>query len=176
MTNQFSKKVSDILMQSKEEAQRTDSKDVKPEHLLLGIMKSGTKPIYTLLYDKNVKPEAVRSELERRVMPLTRRDTFEKVADGTNGMDDINTVELSENSTNILRLAVLEARQQHSAQVEPEHLILAILHDSAENGAKRVLAEEGISYDDAMREFQHKTSVTDGLELRDEYYVPDQLN
>ena len=64
MTNQFSKKVSDILMQSKEEAQRTDSKDVKPEHLLLGIMKSGTKPIYTLLYDKNVKPEAVRSELE----------------------------------------------------------------------------------------------------------------
>ena len=66
-------------------------------------------------------------------------------------MDDINTVELSENSTNILRLAVLEARQQHSAQVEPEHLILAILHDSAENGAKRVLAEEGISYDDAMR-------------------------
>ena len=48
MTNQFSKKVSDILMQSKEEAQRTDSKDVKPEHLLLGIMKSGTKPIYTL--------------------------------------------------------------------------------------------------------------------------------
>ena len=92
MTNQFSKKVSDILMQSKEEAQRTDSKDVKPEHLLLGIMKSGTKPIYTLLYDKNVKPEAVRSELERRVMPLTRRDTFEKVADGTNGMDDINTV------------------------------------------------------------------------------------
>ena len=176
MTNQFSKKVSDILMQSKEEAQRTDSKDVKPEHLLLGIMKSGTKPIYTLLYDKNVKPEAVRSELERRVMPLTRRDTFEKVADGTNGMDDINTVELSENSTNILRLAVLEARQQHSAQVEPEHLILAILHDSAENGAKRVLAEEGISYDDAMREFQHKTSVTDGLELPDEDYVPDQPN
>ena len=107
MTNQFSKKVSDILMQSKEEAQRTDSKDVKPEHLLLGIMKSGTKPIYTLLYDKNVKPEAVRSELERRVMPLTRRDTFEKAADGTNGMDDVNTVELSENSTNILRLAVL---------------------------------------------------------------------
>lgn len=176
MTNQFSKKVSDILMQSKEEAQRTDSKDVKPEHLLLGIMKSGTKPIYTLLYDKNVKPEAVRSELERRVMPLTRRDTFEKVADSTNGMDDINTVELSENSTNILRLAVLEARQQHSAQVEPEHLILAILHDSAENGAKRVLAEEGISYDDAMREFQHKTSVTDGLELPDEDYVPDQPN
>ena len=70
MTNQFSKKVSDILMQSKEEAQRTDSKDVKPEHLLLGIMKSGTKPIYTLLYDKNVKPEAVRSELERRVCHL----------------------------------------------------------------------------------------------------------
>ena len=56
MTNQFSKKVSDILMQSKEEAQRTDSKDVKPEHLLLGIMKSGTTPIYTLLYDKNVTP------------------------------------------------------------------------------------------------------------------------
>ena len=43
MTNQFSKKVSDILMQSKQEAQRTDSKDVKPEHLLLGIMKSGTQ-------------------------------------------------------------------------------------------------------------------------------------
>ena len=79
---------------------------------------------------------------------------------------------LTEKATNILRLAVLEARLQHAMQVEPEHLVLAILHDNSGNGAKEVLTLNNISYDDAKRCFEHKHSqMTDGLDLPDEDYA-----
>lgn len=171
MTNQFSKKVSDILLQSKEEARRTDYAAVMPEHLLLGLMQDETGPVNVLLRNENINRQAVQKELEERLLQEqsannAKGDAFDRMA----ATD--NEVMLTEKATNILRLAVLEARLQHAMQVEPEHLVLAILHDNSGNGAKEVLTLNNISYDDAKRCFEHKHSqMTDGLDLPDEDYA-----
>ena len=171
MTNQFSKKVSDILLQSKEEARRTDYAAVMPEHLLLGLMQDETGPVNVLLRNENINRQAVQKELEERLSQEqsannAKGDAFDRMA----ATD--NEVMLTEKATNILRLAVLEARLQHAMQVEPEHLVLAILHDNSGNGAKEVLTLNNISYDDAKRCFEHKHSqMTDGLDLPDEDYA-----
>lgn len=168
MTNMFSKKVSTILMLSKNEARRTSCETVRPEHILMAIMKSDTNPIHPLLNKKSVSSDDVCSELEESLgnniaQPHTD-DIFKQEA--TNGL-----IELNESSTNILRLAVLEARQQRSSVVEPEHLILAILHDTSDNGAKKVLRLNHISYDDALNVFEHKANtVNDGLDLSEDDY------
>lgn len=174
MTNQFSKKVSEILLHSKEEARRTDCSAVTPEHLLLGIMHDDTNPVYTLLRQGNVNKSTLRQELEEKIRPESQgaeaqADVFDRMAASD------NEVTLTEKTTNILRLAVLEARLLHAMQVEPEHLVLAILHDSSDNGAKEVLTHNNINYDDAKRCFEHKTStLTDGLDLPDEdFAAPD---
>ena len=135
MTNQFSKKVSDILLQSKEEARRTDYAAVMPEHLLLGLMQDETGPVNVLLRNENINRQAVQKELEERLSQEqsannAKGDAFDRMA----ATD--NEVMLTEKATNILRLAVLEARLQHAMQVEPEHLVLAILHYISGNGAK----------------------------------------
>ena len=41
MNNQFSPKISEVLIYSKEEAQRLHNECVTPEHLLLGLIRDG---------------------------------------------------------------------------------------------------------------------------------------
>lgn len=85
MTNQFSKKVSDILLQSKEEARRTDYAAVMPEHLLLGLMQDETGPVNVLLRNENINRQAVQKELEERLSQEqsannSKGDAFDRMA------------------------------------------------------------------------------------------------
>ena len=163
MKNQFSQKVSEIISHSRDEARRLSCSTIAPEHLLLGIMKDDNSPIYTLFYDKKVRKESVQDELEERLKSNTT-STQSATADEQG-------IPLNEKASNILRLAVLEARLQHSEQVEPEHLILAILHDNVNNGAKEILLFNNINYEDTLNCFKHNTSTTkDGL------YIPEEEN
>ena len=57
---------------------------------------------------------------------------------------------LNEKASNILKLAVLEARIQHSETVDVHHLLLAILHDQVDNGAKQVLELNNMNYEDTF--------------------------
>lgn len=162
MKSQFSQKVSEIINLSRDEARRLSCATIAPEHLLLGIMKDEASPIFSVFYERNIKKENVRSELEERVRANTN---------ATAQATDNAGIPLNEKASNILRLAVLEARLQHSEQVEPEHLILAILHDSANNGAKEILLFNNINYEDTLNCFKHKTSpAKDGL------YIPEEDN
>lgn len=163
MKNQFSQKVSEIISHSRDEARRLSCSTIAPEHLLLGIMKDDNSPIYTLFYDKKVRKESVQDELEERLKSNTT-STQSTTADEQG-------IPLNEKASNILRLAVLEARLQHSEQVEPEHLILAILHDNVNNGAKEILLFNNINYEDTLNCFKHNASTTkDGL------YIPEEEN
>ena len=139
MTSQFSPKVSEILAFSREEAARLASRSVGPEHLLLGILRSNDGPVLDLFHRLNLNLQSVKTELEMRV----REDEL--------GMP-IHTTDLvlNEKASNILKLAVLEARIQRSNKIEEQHLLLAILHDLANNGAKQVLELNNMNYEDAM--------------------------
>ncbi len=77
---------------------------------------------------------------------------------------------LNEKASNILKLAVLEARLQHTTRVEEQHVLLAILHDAADNGAKQVLEMNNMNYEDALT----LLSVKDGIGLPEEDYEEDE--
>ena len=169
MTNQFSPKVSDLLAFSREEAVRLSSRSVAPEHLLLGILRDKQCPLTRLMYKFNVDSNSMKAELESRVRNNTN----------TTGPTD-ETPNLDEQAGNILKLSVLEARLQHSQQVTVEHVILAILHDHAQNGAKEILENNGINYDTAMKFLmQTNTQPQNGIGLseeEDESLVPGKGN
>ena len=143
MTNQFSPKVSDLLAFSREEAVRLSSHAIAPEHLLLGILRDKQCPLASLLANLDIESTAVKNELEARILGMTniRHD------------DTVEVPALNEQANNILKLSVLEARLQHSQQVTVEHIILAILHDHVQNGAREVLENKGINYDIAIKFF-----------------------
>lgn len=156
MTSQFSPKVSEILAFSREEATRLASSSVEPEHLMLGILREKNSPVTNLFSRLSINPQSVKEELEDKV----REDELGQ---------PINTNELvlSNKASNILKLAVLEARIQHTNMVDVQHLLLAILHDQVNNGAKEVLEMNNLDYETAVKMLQKKTT-TDGIGLPDE--------
>ena len=159
MTSQFSPKVSEILAFSREEAARLASRSVGPEHLLLGMLRSKDGPVIDLFNKMNLNMQNVKTELEKRV----REDEINLPIHTTD-------LVLNEKASNILKLAVLEARIQRTIRVDEQHLLLAILHDVVNNGAKQVLELNNINYNDAMSIlFASKNKgITNGIGLPDE--------
>ncbi len=160
MTSQFSPKVSQILAFSREEATRLASRSVGPEHLLLGILRERQGVIIDIFNSFNVDIQDVKTQLEENV----REDELN---------EPLITSELvlNDKASNILKLAVLEARIQHTQTVDVQHLFLAILHDQVENGAKEVLEFYNMNYEDTLKYLQKRTSSTnakDGVQLPDE--------
>lgn len=163
MTSQFSPKVSEILAYSREEAARLASRSVGPEHLLLGLLRMKEGPVIDLFKRLEINTQSVKTELENRV----REDELNT---------PINTSELvlNEKASNILKLAVLEARIQHTQRIEEQHLLLAILHDQVDNGAKKILELNNMNYEDVFSLLQVKQNeIKNGINLPDEDYEED---
>jgi ATP-dependent Clp protease ATP-binding subunit ClpC len=156
MTSQFSPKVSEILAFSREEATRLASSYVGPEHLLLGILREKGGPVIDLLNHLELNILGIKYALEERV----RAD---QVGTSLQTSDPV----LNDKASNILKLAVLEARIQHTQMVDVQHLLLAILHDQMNNGAKEVLENNNLTYEKAIQLLKKKP-MTDGLGLPDE--------
>ena len=154
MTSQFSPKVSEILAYSREEAVRLSCNSVTPEHLLLGMMRINDGPVYDVFSRLNIKKEDIKYALE---MQVQEREGF---THPTNTQD----MQLNDQASNILRLAVLEARLQHEEHVDQQHLLLAILHDRVDNGAKRILEAQNMNYDSVLNMFK-APNTNDALQL-----------
>ena len=159
MTNQFSPKVSEILAYSREEAARLASQNVAPEHLLLGMMRMKEGPVADLFQRMNIDVPSIKSELESRV----RVDDFVRP-------NYTQQLMLNDNASNILKLAVLESRLQRAAFVDVQHVLLAILHDAANNGAKQILEMNNMNYNDTL----NMLSVKDGIGLPEEDYEEEE--
>ena len=159
MTSQFSPKVSEILAFSREEAARLASQSVAPEHLLLGLLRLKEGPVIDILHRLDINTQNVKTALEARV----REDEIGR---------PIYTQQLvlNEKASNILKLAVLEARLQHTTRVEEQHVLLAILHDAADNGAKQILEMNNMNYEDALT----MLSVKNGIGLPEEDYEEEE--
>jgi len=165
MTSQFSPKVSEVLAFSREEAARLASRSVGPEHLLLGLLRMKDGTVADIFSRFNINLQSAKTELERKVrvdeigMPIQASDLL-----------------LNEKANNILKLAVLEARIQRREQVEEQHLLLAILHDQVNNGAKEVLESNNMNYQDvlALLHAPQQTGISDGIGLPDEDFEEEE--
>ena len=161
MTSQFSPKVSEILAYSREEANRLASRSVGPEHLVLGILREKDSLLHLLFQRMNINLNDVKNELEDKV----RQDVITETIISSE-------LVLNEQASNILKLAVLEARIQHTQMVDVQHLILAILHDQVNNGAKEVLEGNHMTYEDTLTYL--KTQKSSNTKPSDSFGMPDE--
>ncbi len=129
--------------------------------MLLGIMRMKDGPVVDVFRRLDINLSSVKTDLESRV----REDEIGQ---------PINTNELvlNEKASNILKLAVLEARIQRTTRVDEQHLLLAILHDQVDNGAKHVLEMNNMNYEDTLT----LLSVKNGIGLPDEDYEEEEAN
>lgn len=161
MTNQFSPLVSEVLAYSREEAARLSCSIVRPEHLMLAILRERKNPMTGIFTDLNINVHELKQNLES--LSSTESESHDAIQAN-------NVTSLDDKTNNILKLSVLEARLAHSQTVNIEHLVLAILHDNASNGVKAALGNYGINYELAMKYLLKPNSKTtvDGIGLSEE--------
>ena len=158
MNNQFSPNVSEVLAFSREEAMRLSCGNVLPEHLLMALLRERSGKLAKYFQELHVDTTLVKQSLEKQVMDR-----------GTHSMVNARELVMDDKASNILRLAVLESRLQHAPSVDVEHLLLAILRDQVNNGAKKVLEANDMRYEDLLALMHHQSvGPQDALGLTDD--------
>lgn len=156
MNNEFSQRLSDILSLSKQEAQRLNSSNIKPEHLLLGIIRNEKNNAVEILHTLNADIEDIKRNIERKSSTLAPPDGVAP-----------EKIEMGLSTARILRFTTLEARAFKSP-ADAEHILLGILKDR-NNIAADILEENNVTYSRVLEAVKTiKPDTTSGFGLTDE--------
>ena len=131
--NNFSQRVKDVLIYSREEANRLGNKSITPAHLLLGIIRDGEGAAIDALLQLGVDLKHLKSIIEN------------EIREPMHGYSDEN-IPMDEQAMNCLKYSTLEARKLSSSVVDTEHLVLAFLKTN-NSKASQSLQMNGITYD-----------------------------
>lgn len=160
MDNQFTQRVSEILLFSKEESDRLGNNYVGTEHLLLGIIREGDNKAVSILQSLYVDLKKLKLILEDEL----RGQVASPVRENFFGSDK----DLDKKASKVMKLSILEAKLLKSPEVDTEHVLLAIMKDN-ENKAAEILESQEVTYRKVMdRLVPHKEEPKDGLDFGEE--------
>lgn len=157
MNYQFSPRASQILIYSKEEAQRLQSRTIDPGHIFLGLLRENSGKAMDILHKFHVRLDVVKNRIEQ----LLNERNFDTLT------DIFGEVTLSQASLTVLRFSNLEALRLQSNFVDTEHLLLALLKGSkdGDNIVCKVLNENDVTYEAAYQMLAIKHDVNSNLEF-----------
>lgn len=160
MDNQFTQRVSEILLFSKEESDRLGNNYVGTGHLLLGIIREGDNKAVSILQSLYVDLKKLKLILENEL----RGQVASPVRENFFGSDK----DLDKKASKVMKLSILEAKLLKSPEVDTEHVLLAIMKDN-ENKAAEILESQEVTYRKVMdRLVPHKEEPKDGLDFGEE--------
>lgn len=156
MNNQFTQRVSDIIMYSKEEANRLRNDRITPEHLLLGLLREGEGKAIDILRDLFIDLKSIKRELE------------ESMHAGANETDPYDEhIDFDEKASKLLKMSILEARFMKSKVADTEHILLAIMREN-QSKACRILEEHEVTYQKIKDRLIPKSEPQSGLDFGEE--------
>lgn len=135
MNNQFTQRVSDIIMYSKEEANRLRNSYIGPEHLLLGLIREGEGKAIEILFNLQINLQDIKNQLEAIVKN-----------NAENGTTYDENISFNDKASKVLKLCILEAKLLRNIAADSEHILLAIMKVK-DNAAFHVLESNGVTYE-----------------------------
>ena len=163
MNNQFSQKVSDIIVYSKEEANRLRSSYIGPEHLLLGLLRDGEGKAIEILSKLKINLTDIKLQIEG----ILRQNADEML------LPDAD-IPLSNESAKVLKLCILEARVMKSSMADVEHVLLAILKDR-DNLAASVLEANNVNYQKVFEQLSLQPDINAGMGFSEDDEDDDEM-
>jgi ATP-dependent Clp protease ATP-binding subunit ClpC len=149
MEAKFSQRVKDVLIYSREEAQRLGNDYIGLEHLLLGIIRDGDGLAIRIMRNLRVDLAELRKKVEMAVASHKEKTT---------GGENLPLIKQAERA---LKITYLEAKLFSSELIGTEHLLLAILKDE-NNLVTKTFQSYGVSYEIVKDEL--KAIMTNGIE------------
>ena len=172
MNHQYTDQLINLLKKTRHYAAQMHSKSVRPEHILLTMIKDRYDFPNQAMEHLNVDKDVITKKLLDSIQDIFNRQ------EQNNEPATTETKEISEDdilfndqTNSILRLADLEARMSHDKDVDVKHLLLAMLHDGMNSMAKDIMEENNMNYDnilDFCEEYAPAQTPTNGLDLTDD--------
>jgi ATP-dependent Clp protease ATP-binding subunit ClpC len=116
MGYRFSTQMKEIISFSRDEAERLGNDYIGTEHLLLGLIRKGDNTAVRILRSFHVDLKEMQNDIE---LSVKSNKAYQKA------------LPLNASAEETIHGAVSEAKTLKSKRVEPEHLILSILNNSA---------------------------------------------
>ena len=134
MDAKFSPRVREIMFRSHEEAVKLGNSYIGLEHLFLGIIDGKDNGVTHILGELKLDIEAFKQKLVASI----KSNIIEK--------NTADNIPLTKQTERALKFTYIVAKEFNCEFVDPEHLMLAILHDD-NNIVSQRLEYEGINYD-----------------------------
>lgn len=135
----ISDELNSIINYSREEAVRTGSYGIAPDHLFLGILRHRENTASDALRGLGTDLEEMKQFIDGRIF------TNEHIP-----YSGIDKVTFSRGAQNVLSLTILEATKIRSAKASSQHLLLALCRNSSSYGFT-YLNDTGLSYREVFR-------------------------
>ena len=135
MDAKFSPRVREIMFRSHEEAVKLGNSYIGLEHIFLGIIDGKDNDVTLILDELRLDIEAFKQKLIASIKS--------NIAQGNNNSDNIPLTKQTERA---LKFTYIVAKEFNCEFINPEHLMLAILHDD-NNIVSQRLEYEGINYE-----------------------------
>ncbi len=116
-----------------DEARRLNHDYIGTEHLLLGLIRGGPNKVTQIFEDASLEPQKLVLAIEDVIQPNTNAACAKK------------SLPVTARSKKCLELAKLEAQALQSKEIEPEHILLALLKDD-EGVATQILSMYDFDY------------------------------
>ncbi len=149
MEAKFSQRVKDVLIYSREEAQRLGNDYIGLEHLLLGIIREGEGLAIRIMRNLGIDLQDIKKKLEMAVFSHKEKQA---------GSENLPLIKQAERA---LKITYLEAKLFSSELIGTEHLLLAILKDE-NNLVTKTFHSGGVTYDMVKEELRSILSDTSG--------------
>jgi len=130
----ISDQLNSIINYSREEAMRTGSYGIAPDHLFLGILRHKENSAVDALIGTGTDTEELKQFIDNHIF------TNEHIP-----YSQIDNISFSRGAQNVLSFTILEATKLRCRQAGPEHLLLALLRAAGSYGSS-YLRDNGIDY------------------------------
>ena len=134
MQIQISDSLNGIIKYAREEAMRTGSYGIGPDHLFLGIIRHEENTAFRVLQGLGVEPAELKSFIDGRIF------TNETIP-----YSEIDHINFSRQAQNVLSITVMEATRLKSPEAAPHHLLLALCRTTDSYG-QAFLRSRGVDY------------------------------
>ncbi len=134
MQIQISDQLNGIIKYAREEAMRTGSYGIGPDHLFLGIIRHEDNTAFQVLQGLGVEPAELKTFIDGRIF------TNETIP-----YSEIDHINFSRQAQNVLSITVMEATRLKSQEAAPHHLLLALCRTTDSYG-QAYLRARGVDY------------------------------
>lgn len=148
----ISDELNSIINYSREEAMRTGSYGIAPDHLFLGILRHRENSATDALIGTGADVEELKQFIDSRIF------TNEHIP-----YSDIDKVSFSRGTQNVLSFTILEATKLRSRQASSQHLLLALMRANGSYGCS-YLNDMGIDYGTVFRYMDRNSMLDRGAE------------